>query len=160
MLTCQISYIRISYLVSVSDFVICKERFMDEIKTLLVDFFPQAKHFGIILIKAIVVFCIGFYFSFFLRNKTMKLLSKKDEILANFVAQVTFILILIITTIIVLSTLGVQTTSIITVLGTVGIAVALALKDYLSSIAGGIILIILHPFKKGDTIEISGLRAK
>ncbi|MDU9746421.1 mechanosensitive ion channel family protein, partial [Helicobacter pylori] len=32
---------------------------MDEIKTLLVDFFPQAKHFGIILIKAVVVFCIG-----------------------------------------------------------------------------------------------------
>ncbi|WP_187924800.1 small-conductance mechanosensitive channel MscS [Helicobacter pylori] len=133
---------------------------MDEIKTLLVDFFPQAKHFGIVLIKAIVVFCIGFYFSFFLRNKTMKLLSKKDEILANFVAQVTFILILIITTIIALSTLGVQTTSIITVLGTVGIAVALALKDYLSSIAGGIILIILHPFKKGDIIEISGLEGK
>lgn len=90
----------------------------------------------------------------------MKLLSKKDEILANFVAQVTFILTLIITTIITLSTLGVQTTSIITVLGTVGIAVALALKDYLSSIAGGIILIILHPFKKGDIIEISGLEGK
>lgn len=83
----------------------------------------------------------------------MKFLSKKDEILANFVAQVTFILILIITTIIALSTLGVQTTSIITVLGTVGIAVALALKDYLSSIAGGIILIILHPFKKETSLK-------
>ncbi|GHR19402.1 hypothetical protein JP0092_14770 [Helicobacter pylori] len=33
---------------------------MDEIKTLLVDFFPQAKHFGIILIKAVVVFCISY----------------------------------------------------------------------------------------------------
>ncbi|WP_187908554.1 small-conductance mechanosensitive channel MscS [Helicobacter pylori] len=133
---------------------------MDEIKTLLVDFFPQAKHFGIILIKAVVVACVGFYFSFFLRKKVVKLLSKKDEILANFIAQVAFVLILIITTIITLSTLGVQTTSIITVLGTAGIAVALALKDSLSSIAGGIIVIVLRPFKKGDTVELSGLNGK
>ncbi|EMR59883.1 putative membrane protein, partial [Helicobacter pylori CPY1662] len=94
---------------------------MDEIKTLLVDFFPQAKHFGIILIKAVVVFCIGFYFRF-LTKQNRETFIQKDEILANFVAQVTFILTLIITTIITLSTLGVQTTSIITVLGTVGIA--------------------------------------
>ncbi|MCQ2983579.1 hypothetical protein JT096_01615, partial [Helicobacter pylori] len=59
---------------------------MDEIKTLLVDFFPQAKHFGVILIKAIVVFCIGFFFLFFFRNKTKKLLSTKIEILGNLFA--------------------------------------------------------------------------
>ncbi|WP_367971771.1 small-conductance mechanosensitive channel MscS [Helicobacter acinonychis] len=133
---------------------------MDEIKTLLIDFLPLAKHFGIILIKAVVIACVGFYLSFFLRKKIVKLLSKKDEILANFIAQVAFVLILIITTIITLSTLGVQTTSIITVLGTAGIAVALALKDSLSSIAGGIILIVLRPFKKGDTVELSGLNGK
>lgn len=50
---------------------------MDEIKTLLVDFFPQAKHFGIILIKAVVVFCIGFYFSFFLRKQNLETFIQK-----------------------------------------------------------------------------------
>ncbi|CBG40691.1 small-conductance mechanosensitive channel MscS [Helicobacter mustelae] len=133
---------------------------MNEIKTLFLEILPQIEHFGILLLKALVFFCIGLYLSFFLRKKVVKLLSKKDEILANFIAQVAFVLTLIITAIIALSSLGVQTTSIITVLGTAGIAVALALKDSLSSIAGGIILIVLRPFKKGDTVELSGLNGK
>ncbi len=56
-----------------------------------------------------------------------------------------------------LGTIGVQTNSIIAVLGTAGVAIALGLKDSLSSVASGIVLIILRPFKRGDLIEVSGL---
>ena len=54
----------------------------------------------------------------------------------------------------VLGTMGVQTTSIIAALGAAGLAIALALKDSLSNLASGIMLVVFRPFIKNDTIEI------
>lgn len=133
---------------------------MERIKEILLSELPLLESLGIALIKAAFILILGWYLAFFLRKKTMKILAKKDEILANFVAQLAFVLCIIVTIITTLGTLGVQTTSILTVLGTAGVAIALALKDSLSSIAGGIILIVLRPFKKGDTVELSNLSGK
>ena len=57
----------------------------------------------------------------------------------------------------ILSYIGVPLSTIITMLGVIGAAIALALKDSLGNIAGGIIVIISKPFKKGDFIEVSGV---
>lgn len=121
---------------------------------------PFLKDFSLILIKAIVIFVIGFYLAKFSRKKIFHVVSKKDPILANFVSQVISIGILVITIVTLLGNIGVQTTSILTVLGTAGVAIALALKDSLSSIAGGILLIILRPFRKDDTIELGSITGK
>lgn len=60
--------------------------------------------------------------------------------------------------IIVLSKLGVDMTSIITILGVGGLAVSLAVKDSLSNVAGGFILLFSKPFKVGDFIEFDGMK--
>jgi len=57
----------------------------------------------------------------------------------------------------VLSNAGVPVTTIITMLGVAGAAIALALKDSLGNIAGGIIVIVSKPFKNGDIVEIGGV---
>lgn len=54
------------------------------------------------------------------------------------------------------STLGVQTTSFIAILGAAGLAVGLALQGSLSNFAGGVLLLIFRPYKVGDVIEAQG----
>ncbi|PAF52266.1 mechanosensitive ion channel family protein [Helicobacter sp. 13S00477-4] len=118
---------------------------------------PSIEDFALVLIKALLILAIGIYVSKFISKKIKKTICKKDPILGNFISQVVFIALFIIVIITMLSNIGVQTTSILTIIGTAGVAIALALKDSLSSIAGGIILIILRPFKKNDTIEIGSI---
>jgi len=56
-----------------------------------------------------------------------------------------------------LTSLGVNPTSMLAVLGAAGLAVGLALKDSLSNIASGVMLIVLRPFRDGDFVEAAGL---
>jgi len=65
--------------------------------------------------------------------------------------------ILIMTFIAVLSQFGVETTSVIAVLGAAGLAIGLALQGTLQNIAAGIMLLMLRPFRKGDFIDASGI---
>lgn len=121
---------------------------------------PFVKTFGFIGLKIIILLVAGYYFSRFVAKKIRRALESKDKMLANFLAQVVFIGINIALIIAALGTAGVQTHSIIAVLGTAGVAIALGLKDSLSSVASGIILIILRPFMHGDTIEVGSLLGK
>lgn len=80
--------------------------------------------------------------------------SKVDPVLHVFFinsVRVVMWIILILTAISYLT--GVQPTAFLTVVGAAGVAVALALKDSLGNIAGGILIIITKPFSKGDYIE-------
>ncbi len=82
--------------------------------------------------------------------------TRLDEALHTFVLNSVKAALWIVLIIIVLDKLGVSTTSLVAVLGAGGAAIALALKDSLGNIAGGIIILINKPFSKGDTIEIAG----
>jgi small conductance mechanosensitive channel len=57
----------------------------------------------------------------------------------------------------VLDLFGVQTTSLIALLGTIGLAVGLALQGSLSNFAAGVMLVVLRPFKVEDSIEVGGI---
>lgn len=81
--------------------------------------------------------------------------SRLDEALHLFIIKGTKAILWIVLTIAVLSALGIQTTSVIAILGAGGAAIALALKDSLGNIAGGIIILINKPFCRGDTIEVA-----
>lgn len=59
--------------------------------------------------------------------------------------------------VIVLSSLGIPMTSIVTVIGTAGVAIGLALQNSLSNVAGGFIILFTKPFSKGDYITASGI---
>ncbi|WP_334086031.1 small-conductance mechanosensitive channel MscS [Helicobacter typhlonius] len=130
---------------------------MKELKNYFIGYLPQIEQLSIGFLKAALILIIGYYLSRFVANKIRKAIAKQDEILARFIGQVIFVLLLVVMIIAALGTIGVQTNSIIAVLGTAGVAIALGLKDSLSSVASGIVLIILRPFKRGDLIEVSGL---
>lgn len=107
--------------------------------------------------KAIFILIFGIWLAYFVAGKVRKILLKalKDEMLANFLSKVAFVGIMIMAVVVTLGTMGVQTTSIIAALGAAGLAIALALKDSLSNLASGIMLVVFRPFTKDDTVEIN-----
>lgn len=113
-------------------------------------------------ISALFILVVGYYLSRILSKYISKAVIKatKDETLGEFLKNVVFVAILILTIITALSNLGVQTTSIIAVLGTAGLAIALSLKDSLSNLASGILLVVLRHFNKGDTISVGSIIGK
>ncbi|TLD85861.1 mechanosensitive ion channel domain-containing protein [Helicobacter sp. MIT 05-5294] len=113
-------------------------------------------------ISAAFILVIGYYLSRILSKYVSKIVIKatKDETLGEFLKNVVFVAVLILTIITALSNLGVKTTSIIAVLGTAGLAIALSLKDSLSNLASGILLVVLRHFNKGDTISVGSITGK
>lgn len=76
-----------------------------------------------------------------------------DQTLTPILAQSVSYGIIILSLIMVLSNFGIETTSIIAVLGAAGIAIGLALQGTLQNVAAGIMLLIIRPFRRGDYIE-------
>ena len=108
---------------------------------------------------AIVVLLIGMILCKFAIWAVSKGLdkSKVDLTVVKFAKQCVKIILYVLLLIVVLSILGIPTTSIITVIGTAGVAIGLALQDSLSNVAGGFILMITKPFKIGDYIIVNGV---
>lgn len=111
------------------------------------------------IILAIVVLILGLIVC----KLVLKVLSKGldrsrlDLTVNNFVKQCCKIVLYVLLLTIVLSVLGIPATSIITVIGTAGVAIGLALQNSLSNVAGGIMLLINKPFKIGDYVLVSGV---
>lgn len=111
------------------------------------------------LIFAVVIFVLGMLLTklcLFLLNKGLSK-TKLDLTVTKFAAQVAKIAMYILLFTIVLTILGIPSTSIITVVGTAGVAIGLALQDSLSNVAGGFLLMINKPFKIGDYIIVNGV---
>ncbi len=107
---------------------------------------------------AIVVFIIGrMVVGFVVRlvNKLMKR-SKMDEILVNFICSILNAVLLLFVVVAALDQLGVNTTSLIALMGAAGLAVGLALQNSLQNFAAGVMLIVFRPFKAGDFVEAGG----
>ena len=81
-----------------------------------------------------------------------------DETLADFLANVLYGLGVAIVVISALHQVGVETTSLAAVLGGAALAIGLSLQQQLSSLAAGVIIILFRPFKKGDYVEIGGIK--
>jgi small conductance mechanosensitive channel len=79
-----------------------------------------------------------------------------DPILINFLSVIANAVLMLFILIAALDQLGVDTTSMIAVLGAAGLAVGLALKDSLQNFAAGVMLIMFRPFKIGDFVEAGG----
>lgn len=79
-----------------------------------------------------------------------------DPMLRSFFGSLARYLILTVTVLAVLSEFGIQTTSLVAVLGAAGLAVGLALQGTLSNLAAGVMLLIFRPFKIGHKVQIGG----
>ena len=76
-----------------------------------------------------------------------------DETLSSVIRVVIHYGVIIVCLLMILDTFGVSTASFIALLGAAGVAVGFALKDTLGNIAAGLVILFLHPFRKGDFIE-------
>jgi len=110
------------------------------------------------LVSAIVIIMIGFAVANFISKVLHGILIKRklDSTVADFITHMVRYIVLGIVFIAALSTIGVQTTSFIALIGAAGLAIGLALQGSLSNFASGILIIILRPFKAGDYIEAGG----
>lgn len=111
------------------------------------------------IILAIVVLIIGLILSKLCVKLMSKGLSKtKLEVtVVKFTTQIAKIVLYVLVLTVVLSILGIPSTSIITVIGTAGVAIGLALQNSLSNVAGGFLLMLTKPFKIGDYIVSNGV---
>ena len=83
--------------------------------------------------------------------------SGMDALLVNFVSSILRWVLMLFVIIASLEQLGVDTTSLVALLGAAGIAVGLALKDSLQNFASGVMLIVFRPFKNGDFVDAGGV---
>ena len=107
------------------------------------------------LIFAVLFLLIGM----FLIKQIMRILkrafnrSNMDGIMSSFIRSVAKIILYVLLIVIALSILDVPMDSIVAVIASAGVAIGLALKDSLSNLAGGFIILFSKPLKEGDTIE-------
>ncbi len=116
--------------------------------------------YGLSVIGAIAVLIFGWILAGLASkavSKTLSKLPKVDVTLRGFMASAVRYLILIFTVVAVLNQFGVQTTSIIAVLGAASLAIGLALQGTLSNVAAGVMLLLFRPFKVGDYVDAAGL---
>lgn len=110
------------------------------------------------IIGAIIVFVVGRFIISFLNKLINKLLSKRkiDPSIKTFVRSLSNILLTILLIVAVVSKLGVETTSFAALLASAGVAIGMALSGNLQNFAGGLIVLLLRPYKVGDLIESQG----
>lgn len=80
--------------------------------------------------------------------------ARNDPMLQGFLVQVVRAVVIVVGGIAVLQRLGVQTTSIIAVVGAASLAIGLALQGTLSNVAAGVMLLILRPYRVGDVVQV------
>ncbi len=113
---------------------------------------------GMRLIGAVVILIIGFWLVGKLSRFLYKLMEKRevDASLRSFLRSFLSIALKILVLISILGMVGVPMTSFIAILGAAGLAVGLALSGTLQNFAGGVLILILKPFKVGQFIEAQG----
>ncbi|AFJ03272.1 Potassium efflux system KefA protein / Small-conductance mechanosensitive channel [Methylophaga frappieri] len=111
------------------------------------------------ILLAIVIVLVGRVVVRWLIKIARKLMVRAniDPILINFTSTIANVILLLFVLIAALDQLGVDTTSMIAVLGAAGLAVGLAMKDSLQNFAAGVMLIINRPFKLDDFVEVAGV---
>lgn len=112
--------------------------------------------YGLDLVLAVVILIAGFILAGWTARATrrrLEALRRFDGTMIPVISQIVRYAILLFTVILVLAQFGIQTTSIIAVLGAAGIAIGLALQGTLQNVAAGLMLLVLRPFKIGDYIE-------
>ena len=114
---------------------------------------------GINLVTAIVIFFVGKWIVALVIKGLMKAMQKGDidTTLSRFIGNLARMLLMLFVIIAAINALGVQTASMIALLGAAGLAVGLALQGSLSNFAAGVLIVLFRPYKVGDWIEGGGV---
>ncbi len=121
-----------------------------------------AAGYGLRVLGAIVLLVLAWIISRWVRRRVAHALNrpKLDATFAKFVSHSAGWAVLVLALIATLSIFGVETNSVVAALGALGIAVGLAVQGSLSNLASGMMLLILRPFKVGDTITVASITGK
>lgn len=118
----------------------------------LIDFLPS-------LIGAGLMLLIGMWIIKFIDRLVKKFFDKKDydPTLEGFIANLISWGLKILLFVLVVTQLGVESASLVAIIGAAGLAIGFALQGSLSNFAGGILILLLKPFKQGDFISAQGV---
>lgn len=132
---------------------------MDQLSSLKEQLWPLLIDYGLELIGAVVILIIGLSAAKWLGKRFERYLNSRerfDETVTPLFAKSVRIIVIVVTILAVLSKFGVETASLIAVLGTIGLAVGLALQGTLSNVASGVMLLLIRPFNVGDSVSLGG----
>ncbi|CUX96935.1 small-conductance mechanosensitive channel MscS [Candidatus Doolittlea endobia] len=109
-------------------------------------------------ITAIIILAIGSVAARVISNALNRVIKLRgiDATIADFLSAIVRYVLLAFTFVAVLGRIGVQTSSVIAVLGAAGLAIALALQGSLSNFAAGVLLVIFRPLKVGEYVDLGG----
>lgn len=115
--------------------------------------------YSVNIISAIVILFIGNIVVKAISNSVTKVMEKKqmDPAVVSFISSLVRYMLFVIVLIAALGRVGVETASVVAVLGAAGLAVGLALQGSLANFAAGVLIVGFRPFKSGDYVEISGV---
>ena len=116
--------------------------------------------YGVDIVGAIVLLIIDWTVAGCARRgvrHALERVPRMDETLKPFLAKLVWYVIMAFVLVAVLSQFGVQTTSVIAVLGAAGLAIGLALQGTLANVASGVMLLFLRPFNIGDYVDAGGI---
>ncbi|MFZ1873471.1 MAG: small-conductance mechanosensitive channel MscS [Chania sp.] len=125
----------------------------------LVDHQDLLIQYAVNIVAAIVIFIIGSIIARIISNAVNRVMKLRgiDATVADFLAAMVRYSILAFTLIAVLGRIGVQTTSVIAVLGAAGLAIGLALQGSLSNFAAGVLLVAFRPLRAGEFVDLGGV---
>jgi len=132
---------------------------MDQINEIKDTLIPALVKYGLEVVGGIVILIVGWIIANWVSRRVARYLERSEKIdstLKPIFVTGAKVLILVFTVLAVLSKFGVETTSIIALVGTIGLAIGLALQGTLSNIASGIMLLVLRPFNIGDAVDLNG----
>jgi small conductance mechanosensitive channel len=127
--------------------------------TLYEKFQAVSVDFGIKFITAIAIFYIGRLIARFVSKGIHKIMEaqKVDKILESFVTNLVYWTLMTFVIIAAINQIGIQTTSLIAIMGAAGLAIGLALQGSLANFAAGILIVMFRPYRVGDFVEAAGV---
>jgi len=128
-----------------------------EVMTRIYEYLAQ---YGLKIVGAILIFLVGRWVARLVSALMGRALAKAkvDPTLVPFIDNLAYTGLLVFVVIAALAELGVQTASVVAVLGAAGLAVGLALQGSLANFASGVLLLVFKPFRVGDFVEIAGTK--
>lgn len=111
------------------------------------------------LVFAILTFVVGLWLIRIIDKLIRRFFNRKsyDKTLETFLQSFISIALKILLFVLVITQLGVKTSSLVAMIGAAGLAIGLALQGSLGNFAGGVLVLIFKPFKVGDWISIQGV---
>lgn len=133
---------------------------IDEYQDLVQTLLPVAVQYSMSALGAIAILIVGWMIAGWASRKVYNMAASSEKIdatLAPILRKIVRIAIMIITILAVLGQFGIETASVIAVLGAATLAIGLALQGTLSNVAAGVMLLIFRPFEVGHSITVSGI---